>query len=233
MEAQVLQATDVTGGTFSLGLMGMVATTVLLLLGTAWVSRRWKLPVALAAVVTLVAAALYFQMRQVWLQSGQVPVIYRYVDWMITVPIQVLALYFFIGALARPPVGLFWRLLVVAVVMILTRYMGEVRFMNPTLGFLIGIAAWLYILGEVFFGRLGDISAKSGDDITQTAFFWLRLIVTIGWAVYPLCNFIASFAGGVDEGKLSIVYNLADFVNQIAFGLIILTAAVRHSAAVR
>jgi bacteriorhodopsin len=147
------------------------------------------------------------------------------------VPIQVLALYFFIGALARPPVGLFWRLLVVAIVMILARYMGEVGFMNPTLGFLIGIAAWLYILGEVFFGKLGEINAKSGDEATQTGFFWLRLIVTVGWAVYPLCNFIASFAGGVDEGELSIVYNLADFVNQIAFGLIILAAAVRHSAA--
>ena len=114
-----------------------------------------------------------------------------------------------------------------------TSGVNPARFMNPTLGFLIGIAAWLYILGEVFFGRLGDINAKSGDEVTQTAFFWLRLIVTIGWAVYPLCNFIASFAGGVDEGKLSIVYNLADFVNQIAFGLIILTAAVRHSATVR
>jgi bacteriorhodopsin len=75
--------------------------------------------------------------------------------------------------------------------------MGDVGFMNATLGFLIGIAAWLYILGEIFFGKLGEINAKSGDEATQTGFFWLRLIVTVGWAVYPLCNFIASFAGGV------------------------------------
>ena len=78
------------------------------------------------------------------LDTGQVPVIYRYVDWLITVPVQVLALYFFIGAVQAPPIGLFWRLLVVAVVTILARYMGEVEFMNPTLGFLIGIAAALH-----------------------------------------------------------------------------------------
>lgn len=233
MDAKVLQSIDVTGGTFLLGLAGMVGCTVFLFLGTGWVGKRWKISVGLAGIVTLVAAAYYFEARNVWLASGHMPVIYRYIDWIITVPVQVVALYFFIGALARPPVGVFWRLLVVAIVMILARYMGEVRFIDTTLGFLIGLVGWLYILGEVFFGRLNDINIKSGNEVVQRAYFWLRLIVTIGWAVYPLCNFVGSFAGGVDEGKLSIVYNLADFINQITFGLIILAAGVRVSADVR
>jgi len=233
MDAKLLQSTDVTGGTFSIALIGMLGTAVLLFLGTGWVARRWKLPVALAGIVALLSTAYYLEARAVWLAASQMPVIYRYVDWIIVVPIQVLALYFFIGAVAKPPVGLFWRLLVVAVVMILARYMGEVDFMHPTLGFLIGIVAWLYILGEVYFGKLGEICSKQASETVQTGFFWLRLVVTIGWAVYPLCYFIGSFAGGVDEGTLSIVYNLADFVNQILFGLIILFAAARESASVR
>jgi len=233
MEVKLLQSTDITGGTFSLTLAGMFATAVLLFLGTGWVSKKWKLPVALAGVVALVATAYYWQAREVWLAAGQMPVIYRYIDWIITVPIQVLTLYFFIAAVARPPVGLFWRLLVVAIVMILARYMGEVDFMHPTLGFLIGIVGWLYILGEVYFGKLGEINSKSATETVQTGFFWLRLVVTVGWAIYPLCYFIASFAGGVDEGTLSIVYNLADFVNQILFGLIVLFAAMKESASTR
>lgn len=233
MEIRLLQSTDVTGGTYALILLGMVGTTILLLLGTGWVARKWKLPVALAGIVTLIAAVHYCQAMIVWLHMAQMPVIYRYIDWLITVPIQVVTLYFFIASLSPPPLGVFWRTLVVAIVMIVARYMGEVGFMNATLGFLIGIAAWLYILGEVFFGKLSEINTKSSNETVQTGFFWLRLIVTVGWAVYPLCNFIASFAGGVDEGNLSIVYNLADFVNQIAFGLIILTVAMRESASTR
>jgi bacteriorhodopsin len=233
MDVKLLQSTDVTGGSFTLALVGMLGTAIFLFLGTGWVARKWKVPVALAGVMAFLAAAYYLQVREVWLATSHVPVIYRYVDWLITVPIQVVTLYFFIATVARPPVGLFWRLFVVAIVMILARYMGEVNFIYPTLGFLIGIVGWLYILGEVYFGKLGDINAKAGGEAVQTGFFWLRLIVTVGWAIYPLCYFIGSFAGGVDEGTLSIVYNLADFVNQILFGLIVLYTAMRESASVR
>jgi bacteriorhodopsin len=233
MDVRLLGSTDVTGGTYSLALFGMLGTAVLLFLGTGWVARQWKLPVALAGLVALIAAAYYFEAREVWLAAKQAPVIYRYIDWLITVPLQVMTLYFFIAATARPPIGLFWRLLVVSIVMILARYMGEVDFMHSTLGFLIGIVGWLYILGEVFFGRLGDINAKNASEVARTGFFWLRLIVTVGWAIYPLCYFIARFTGGVDEGSLSIVYNLADFVNQILFGLIVLYVAVRESGSMR
>ena len=37
-------------------------------------------------------------------------------------------------------------------------------------------------------------------------------------------------AGGTDPATVNIVYNLADFVNKIAFGLIIWAAAVKESA---
>ncbi|SMF29314.1 Bacteriorhodopsin-like protein [Tistlia consotensis] len=233
MTVELLQPTDVAGGTYSLALVGMLGTAVLLFLGTGWVSRQWKLPVALAGLVALIAAAFYLEAREAWAAAQHLPVIYRYIDWLVTVPIQVLTLYFFIAAVARPPVGLFWRLLVVAVVMILARYMGEVGFMHPTLGFLIGIVGWLYILGEVCFGKLGEINSKSASETVQTGFFWLRLVVTVGWAIYPLCYFIASFAGGIDDAALSIVYNLADFVNRILFALIVLYAALRESVSTR
>lgn len=227
MTIKLLQATDIASGTFSLLLATTVGATVLLLLGTAWVSKKWKLPVALAAIVTLVSALFYIEASQIWQMSGQMPTIYRSVAWLITMPLQVVTLYFFIGVMAPLSIWLFWRLLVVSVVMVLARYLGESNLMYPTLGFLIGLVAWLYVLGEVFFGRMGELSAKSANFSVHRSYFWLRLIVTIGWAVYPLSYFIVGFAGGVAENKLNIVYNLADLVNQIAFGLAILTAAMK------
>jgi sensory rhodopsin len=233
MSTKLLQATDIASGTFSLLLVATLAATVLLLMGTGWVSKKWKLPVALAGLVTMVSALHYFEASQLWQASGQMPAIYRYIAWFVTMPLQVATLYFFVGAMNSLSIWLFWRLLVVSVVMVLARYLGETNLMYPTLGFLIGLVAWLYILGEVFFGRMGEVSAKSSNLSIHRGYFWLRLIVTVGWAVYPLCYFIAGFAGGVAENKLNIVYNLADLVNQIAFGLAILTAAMKDSGSNR
>lgn len=233
MTPGVMDTADVAGATFSLALFGMAATTVLLLLATGWVSGRWKLPLALCALVTLVGAVGYFDARAVWLARHEIPIGYQYVGWMITVPVQVVALYFFVATVRTPSVALFWRLLVVAVLTILARYMGEAGFMHPTLAFLIGIVGWLYILGEAFFGQMSEIVARSGDARLQRGYFWLRLIVTIGWAIYPLGNFISSFGGGVDTGGLAIAYNLTDFVNRIAFGLAFLAVALRPGEAPR
>lgn len=222
-----METADVAGATFSLALFGMAAASVLLLLATGWVAARWKLPLALCALVTLVGAMSYWDARAVWLQDGQIPIVYQYVGWQITIPAQVVALYFFVATVRTPSVALFWRLLIVAILTILARYMGEAGLMHATLAFLIGIVGWLYVLGEAFFGQMSEIVAKSNDQRLQRGYFWLRLIVTVGWAIYPLGNFISSFGGGVETGGLAIAYNLTDFVNRIAFGLAFLAVAMK------
>lgn len=226
MVVKLLQPQDIAGGTFALVLIAMLITTVLVLAGTAWVSRRWKAAVALSGITALASAAHYLIANDVWLATGQMTIIHRYVGWFLTMPLQVLALYFFINAFAPLTLGLFWRLLVAAVVMVLARFMGEVNLIHPTLGFLIGLALWLYILGEAFFGRMGE-RAKEGSESAQRGYFWLRLILTIGWAIYPLCYFIAAFSGGIDARSLAITYNLADFVNVIAYVVAVLTIAMK------
>ena len=69
-------------------------------------------------------------------------------------------------------------------------------------------------------------NAESGNAASQSAFATIRLIVTFGWAIYPIGYFLGYLGGGVDSNTLNIVYNLADFVNKIAFGVAIWAAAV-------
>jgi bacteriorhodopsin len=97
------------------------------------------------------------------------------------------------------------------------------------LAFLISLAFWLFILGELFFGQMEEAVSKSTAASTKRGYFWLRLIVTIGWAIYPLGSFIISFGAYTDTGGLSVAYNLAAFVNLMAFGLAILTTAMLAS----
>jgi bacteriorhodopsin len=91
------------------------------------------------------------------------------------------------------------------------------------------MAAWLYMIYEIFAGEAGQASANSGNGPAQTAFNALRLIVTVGWAIYPIGYAVGYFGGGIDAGSLNVIYNFADFVNKIAFGLIIYVAATADS----
>ena len=229
MNNPVMQTIDLTGASYSATLMGMLATTLLLFIGTAWVQRGWKIPVTLCAVATLVGALSLYEARLVWLAQSQVPLVYHYVGWIVSQPVLVAALYFFARNVGTVSVPLFWRLMIISVLMVLFRYLGDAGIVYPTLAFLISLAFWLFILGELFFGQMEEAVSKSTAASTKRGYFWLRLIVTIGWAIYPLGSFIISFGAYTDTGGLSVAYNLAAFVNLMAFGLTILTTTMMAS----
>ena len=112
--------------------------------------------------------------------------------------------------------------------MLVFGFFGELGVYPLLLG-LLGVAAWGYIIYEIFLGEASKISAESGTAASQMAFNALRLIVTIGWAIYPIGYFLGiGEAGSADA--LNIIYNLADFVNKIAFGVVIWVAATSSSS---
>ena len=225
----VFETTDLTAASYSTAFLGLVATSVLLLMGSGWVARNWKLPVTLCALAALVGVGAMYEAREAWAASKAVPVVYHYVGWAISMPMQVLALFFMAAGVGKLGQGLFWRLVVVSILMVFVRYLGEAGFMHATLAFLIGLVFWLYILGELFFGRMDEAVRGSLNEPVQRGYFWLRLIVTVGWAIYPLGNFITSFGGYVDDGSLSVAYNIADFLNRMAFGVAVLATAMLDS----
>ena len=166
-------------------------------------------------------------MRDVWVTTGQSPTVYRYIDWLITVPLLMVEFYLILAAVGKANSGIFWRLFIGTVVMLLGGYLGEAGYINATLGFVIGMAGWFYILYEVFSGDAGKAAAKSGSKALVTAFGAMRMIVTVGWAIYPLGYVFGYLTGGVDANSLNVIYNLADFLNKIAFGLVIWAAAMQ------
>ena len=95
----------------------------------------------------------------------------------------------------------------------------EKRPYQSTLGFVIGMIGWAVIIWEIFRGEASQ-AATTKEPVTS-AFNAMRLIVLIGWAIYPLGHVFGYMLGSVDADTLNWVYNLADFVNKILFGLII------------
>ena len=220
-----LATDDFVGISFWLISMGMLAATAFFFMEQANVSTQWRKSVNVAGLVTGIAFIHYMYMRAVWVETGDSPTVYRYIDWLITVPLQMVEFYLILAAIGKANSGMFWRLLIGSVVMLVGGYLGEAGYINATLGFIIGMAGWVYILYEVFSGEAGKAAAKSGNKALVTAFGAMRMIVTVGWAIYPLGYVFGYLTGGVDAESLNVVYNLADFINKIAFGLVIWAAA--------
>ena len=222
----LLASDDFIGISFWLISMGMLAATVFFFLERSSVAQNWKTPVTVAGLITGIAFIHYMYVRGIWVQTGDAPTIYRYIEWLITMPLQMIVFYLLLGTVRKVTRGMFWRLLIGTLVMLIGGYLGEAGYINEFLGFVIWMAGWIYILYEIFSGETGKSAGKSGNKIFASAFGSLRMIVTLGWSIYPLGYIFGYLTGGVDSNSLNVIYNLADFVNKIAFGLIIWAAAI-------
>jgi len=232
-ETVLLASDDFVGISFWLVSMACLAATVFFFLERSSVPAGWRVSITVAGLVTGIAFIHYMYMREVWITTGESPTVYRYIDWLITVPLLMLEFYFVLGAVNKGNSGIFWRLLLGSIVMLTGGYLGEAGYIPSMLGFIIGMAGWIYILYEIFSGETGKLAAKSGNKALVTAFGAMRMIVTVGWAIYPLGYVLGYLTGGMDANSLNVIYNAADFLNKIAFGLIIWAAAMSQPGRAR
>jgi bacteriorhodopsin len=220
MKNVLLQQSDITGITFWLISMALLATTVFFFIERNSVKASWRTSVTLSGLLTGIAFVHYMYMREVWVQTGASPTVFRYIDWLLTVPILMVEFYFILSAVKKVSAGIFWRLLIGTLVMLIGGYLGEAGYININAGFIIGMAGWIFILYEVFAGEAGKEAARLSG-AAKSCFEFCKWIVTIGWAVYPLGYLFGYMTGTADEVTLNLIYNLADFVNKILFGLVI------------
>jgi bacteriorhodopsin len=170
-------------------------------------------------------------MREYWVQVHKSPIVYRYVDWSITVPLQMIEFNLILQAAGKVNgSGMFWRLLIGTVVMLAFGYCGEIGVLPAWPAFAGGLAGWAFILFEIFAGEAGSGVSGCSEAVT-TSFNNMRMIVTLGWSIYPLGYFFGFLTGAVDDVLLNVIYNIADLVNKIAFVLACWSCAKSDSAA--
>ena len=227
----LLAENDYVGMTFWLATSIMLASTVFFFIERADVAGKWRTSMTVAGLVTGIAFWHYLYMREAHLQ-GEVTTVFRYIDWLVTVPLQIVEFYLILAAVTAVTSILFWRLLGASLVMLVFGYLGEAGLMDVTVGFIIGMAGWIYIIYEIFAGEAAKLSEGSKNAGGQFAFNTLRYIVTIGWAIYPIGYFLGYMSGSetTDFGTVNIIYNIADLVNKTAFGLAIWIGATMDSS---
>ena len=225
--AATLQSGDYIGFTFFLGSMAMLAATVFFFVERSNVSAEWKMSMTVSGLITGIAAVHYYYMREVWVTSGISPTEFRYIDWILTVPLMVVEFYLLTKVN-------FQKLVWASIAMLVTGYFGEANIgpLSPALWGLLSGAAYFYIAYDVVAGEVGTAAAAAGGKIANANTLLTRFVI-IGWGIYPLGYLIGtadgqwySFMSGlVDADARDLVYNVGDAINKIGFGLVVWAAA--------
>ena len=220
-----LDASDYVGVSFWLVTAAMAAATVFFFAERGNVEGKWKTSLTVAGLICGIAFWHYLYMRGVWVDTGETPTVFRYIDWLLTVPLQMIEFYLILAAVTAVAGGLFLQLLLGSLVMLIFGFMGEAGIMPAMPAFIIGMLAWIYMIYVLYMGA-GRAAVATTSASVQTAYNSMLWIIVVGWAIYPAGYVFGYLMGAVDSSTLNLIYNLADFVNKILFGLVIWKAAI-------
>ncbi len=230
MEHLPIASDNYVAFTFFIGTMAMMAASVFFFFELSNTSSKWRTSVLVSGLITFIAAVHYYYMRGYNLETGDSPTFFRYVDWILTVPLMCVEFYL-ITKKAGAKIGLLWRLIVASLIMLITGYLGEtVDRDSSVLWGVISGAAYFYIVYLIWFGEVAKLAKSAGAQVAKAtrALAWF---VLVGWAIYPL-GYILGTPGGffgiqlvsdpdAASHAMDIVYNIADAINKIGFGLVI------------
>jgi sensory rhodopsin len=228
--------------TFFIGTMAMMAASVFFFFELSTTSTKWRTSVLVSGIITFIAAVHYYYMRGYNLETGESPTFFRYVDWLLTVPLMCVEFYL-ITKKAGAKQDLLWKLIFASVVMLVTGYVGEAIYPTETQSWVWGAisgAAYFYIVWLVWAGDVAKL-AKSSSPAVASAIKSLGWFVLAGWAIYPL-GYILGTKGGLfgmqlvqdtaaASHSMDIVYNIGDAINKIGFGLVIYLLSRNEDAA--
>ncbi len=229
-----MDPTDYIGFTFFVGSMAMMAASAFFFLSLSQFDRKWRTSVLVSGLITFIAAVHYFYMREYWETNMESPTFFRYVDWILTVPLMCVEFYLILKV-AGAKQSLMWRLIFLSVVMLVTGYFGEAVFPGQAAlwGGISGLA-YFVIVYDIWFGAAKKLAVAAGGEILQ-AHKILCWFVLVGWAIYPLGYMLGTegwYTSILGTGSVDVAYNIADAINKIGFGLVIFSLASKKQVAV-
>jgi len=214
---------------FFVGYIAMGAAFVFFMSERSNVAPEYRTTMTISALIVGIAAFHYYYMRGVYTDLGTVSVEYRYMDWIITVPLMALKFPSLVGKDAITDakflgMGFTGVCFTGALIMIGFGYAGEAGLMNGMLGLVLGGVGWAMIVvatGTPWSSGKGVDNDKIAPELIWSANA-LRWFIVVGWVIYPIGYL---FSPGVDilsgnQEAMAVAYNIADIINKIGFGVV-------------
>lgn len=245
MESLSFSQFSLVYNSFSFVLAAMGAATVFLFINRSQVAPQYKTAVTVSGIVTMIAFYHYYRIFTSWgeaysVLNGVVTATgrpfndtYRYVDWLLTVPLLVTELVLVMRLPGKEGTGKAARLAVLAMLMVALGYPGEISNVASTrwMWWSLSMIPFLLIQFEMFVGLRGSIEAQPAEakELVSAA----RYITVVTWLFYPIVFVLPmlGLSGGSATVGVQVGYSIADVLAKAAFGVFIYNIAVRKSQA--
>jgi bacteriorhodopsin len=228
---------------FSFAIAVMGAATVFFFLSRSQVAPAYRTAITITGIVTLIAMYHYLRIFVSWeasfsVLSGQIKPTgvafndaYRYVDWLLTVPLLLVELILVMRLSPSETVSKATKLGSLAAIMVLLGYPGEIASDSGTrwLWWSLAMIPFLIILFDLFVGLRASIEAqpKEARGLVNLA----RWVTVLSWCFYPAVFVLPmlGITGGDATTAVQVGYTISDIVAKAMFGVLIYMIAARKS----
>jgi bacteriorhodopsin len=208
------------------------------------VAKKYRTALIISGLVTFIATYHYFRIFNSWVGAFDVKYVketdgylctlsgqpfndaYRYVDWLLTVPLLLMELIFVMDLPAEETVQKAWRLGVGSGLMVALGYPGEVQ-NGPGARlqwWAFAMIPFTYVVYSLVYG-LEAATAKMSPAVAskvRTA----RWLTAISWLTYPFVYLVKTGPPGpTPTSAEQIGYSIADVVAKAVFGVYIWSIA--------
>ena len=215
---------------FFVGYISMGAAFVFFMAERNSVAPQYRTTMTISALIVGIAAFHYYYMRGVYADYGTVSIEYRYMDWIITVPLMALKFPSLVGKEAITDdkflgLGFTGICFSGALIMIGFGYLGESGAIDGMLGLILGGVGWAMVIvatGTPWSSGKGVDNSKIAPELMWSTNA-LRWFICVGWVIYPigyLFNPEAGVSSAVSAEVMAVLYNIADMINKIGFGVV-------------
>ena len=224
----------------SLVIASQLFTALYLLVVQPRVLPRYRQALVISAAVCGIAAYHYFRIFDSFREAFVTDAIggrgiytqapgasfnegYRYVDWLLTVPLLLVELVVVLALARKLQSSLLWRLIPASAAMIILGYPGEISGddLTRTVWGLLSTIPFLYIL-YVLFVELTKSLDRQPAAVRGTV-SRMRLLLIATWGVYPIAYILPLIGvGGANSWvAMQAGYSIADILAKALYGLLI------------
>jgi len=262
-------AFDVTDGQFqvvydclSFTFASMAASTLFFWLRLGSIHEKYKSALVITGLVTFIAAYHYLRIFESWVDAYKYPTLspsadgtyeignpvltgkpfndaYRYMDWLLTVPLLLIEIVFVMDLSPEETVDKSWKLGVSSALMIIIGYPGELileedKLSQRWLYWALAMVPFIYIVYTLIIGMKDAVENDNiASEEVKSKIRVAQYMTVISWLTYPFVYIIPMFgASGADAIiGIQVGYCISDIISKCGVGLIVYTITNAKSEA--
>lgn len=231
----------------SFAIASMIFSGVFFVLARDRVAPKYRISLVVSTLVVGIAAYHYLRIFGSWeaayvLEGGNYVAsgkpfndAYRYVDWLLTVPLLVVELLLVMGLTGAKKEGMLTNMVIAAFLMIALGYPGELITDETSMMGMRGLWGFLSTLPFVYivYTLWNELGAAAAEKEGKTAVLYrnIRLLLLATWGFYPIVYMAPFFGweGASTQVAIQVGYSVADVLAKAGYGVMIYAIAKSKS----